>query len=278
MESTRFPYKFYGKPLTLTDSNGKTWETSIKDLTAYSNPAPSGGTNIRIGLNDKPNNIDIKPDGTIIINGLGASNQMQAKVEGESAAMIDTIRSIIAKRQDNTINEYGIKKNRKRIKITESQRSLLKSKGLLKEDWEEDVYGQDYDHEDPGGYKPNKSNHNVMSSDMLYLGSDIKIVSDVEFVFTTQKGKQSIDLGKIQLPNNTEYEFTPWEYDEGEIYFDSDVLYNQIKGNLPPNTDGYFKSFLDNNESMKILKDKDSGFFNWKDVPEENDFDYRSLN
>ena len=132
MESTRFPYKFYGKPLTLTDSNGQTWETSIKNLTAY---PKSGGTNIRIGLNDKPNNIDIKPDGTIIINGLGASNQMQAKVEGESAAMIDTIRSIIAKQQDDTINEYGIKKNRKRIKITESQRSLLKSKGLLKEDY-----------------------------------------------------------------------------------------------------------------------------------------------
>tara|TARA_R110000868_G_scaffold29601_7_gene110153 strand:- start:2296 stop:3825 length:1530 start_codon:yes stop_codon:yes gene_type:complete len=102
MKSTRLPYKFYGKPLTLTDSNGQTWETSIKNLTAYSK---SGGTNIRIGLNDKPNNIDIKPDGTIIINGLGASNQMQAKVEGESAAMIDTIRSIIAKQQDDTINE-----------------------------------------------------------------------------------------------------------------------------------------------------------------------------
>ena len=132
MESTRFPYKFYGKPLTLTDSNGQTWETSIKDLTAYSK---SGGTNIRIGLNDKPNNIDIKPDGTIIINGLGAGNELQAKVEGESAAMIDTIRSIIAKRQDDTINEYGIKKSSKRIKITESQRRLLKSKGLLKEDY-----------------------------------------------------------------------------------------------------------------------------------------------
>lgn len=148
----------------------------------------------------------------------------------------------------------------------------------LKEDWEEDVYGQDYDPQDPGGYEPNKSNNNVMSSDRLYLGSDIKIVSDVEFVFNTQKGEQSINLGKIQLPNNTEYDFTPWEYDEGEIDFESDALYNQIKDNLPPNTDGYFKSFLHNYESMEILKDKDSGFFNQKDVPEEKDFDYRSRN
>lgn len=35
---------------------------------------------------------------------------------------------------NENVNESGIKKNRKCIKITESQRSLLKSKGLLKED------------------------------------------------------------------------------------------------------------------------------------------------